>query len=207
MKVISISGTQGAGKTTMLAELKNRGWKVDDYKVSRDVQKSLGWDSLDRVLDSVDAMLEFQTTVWEKKFAHDKELAAFGSEDDIVLVERSFADIFSYTKMWCDKHTGMSDEQKKWFITDYAPVCKLSQVIYSGVVYVPLMRHIKWVDDPNRAALEDVEAFNNHATSFINDMPIEIPRMFITMKTVKARANQVEQFLNSIKENSDGENR
>lgn len=207
MKVISISGTQGAGKTTMLVELKNRGWQVDDYKVSRDVQKSLGWDSLDRVLDSVDAMIEFQTTVWEKKFTHDKELAASGSEDDIVLVERSFADIFSYTKLWCDKHVGMSEEQKKWFITDYAPVCKLSQVIYSGVVYVPLMKHIKWTNDPNRAALEDAGAFNNHATSFIHDMPIEIPRRFITMKSVKARANQVEQFLNSIKENSDGKNR
>ena len=32
MKVISISGTQGAGKTTMLAELKKRGWQVDVEK-------------------------------------------------------------------------------------------------------------------------------------------------------------------------------
>ena len=48
--VIGISGPQGAGKSSLLKELSARGYYVDNFKVSRQVQSDFRFDSLEQAI-------------------------------------------------------------------------------------------------------------------------------------------------------------
>ena len=96
IKLVGVSGAQGAGKSTLLEGLKAKGWAVDSFKVSRAVQKKLGWDSLERVMDDVHTMQRFQEEVLHQKLLRDFDMGRLETSG-VVLTERTFADIAAYT--------------------------------------------------------------------------------------------------------------
>jgi len=211
MKVIGLSGAQGAGKSSMLLELRARGWKLDEFRVSRAVQKQLGWDSLARVMDSVDTMIQFQNEVFEQKLRHDAELAAMvsderhdrdGSQNSVVLTERTFADIWAYTSMW----TWRFHEQNKIgfnealaFLTPFTKKCADAQTqVYSGVLLLPFMNHITFEDDTHRASRADVDSVYEDVDRFVERKTPNMRKLYITTESVADRATQVETFLRSF---------
>lgn len=201
-KVVGISGAQGGGKTSLLAELKTRGWTVDDFKVSRAVQAQLGWKSLDNVLKDPLTMMDFQEEVFRQKLNHDYALR--DSDAPVVLVERTFADICAYTTHWTwELHyqgkmlLGLANS----FLKKYVASCiQAQEECYAGVVLLPFMEGVvKWEDDPNRASrasvdqiYEGVERFTQHAR-FLTQK-----KMTIYTKSVHERAAQVELFMNTL---------
>jgi predicted ATPase len=204
MKVIGISGAQGGGKSTLLAALQKRGWALDQFRVSRAVQAQLGWESLDRVMDSPDTMIAFQEEVFAQKHKNDSALMESTSKD-IVLTERTFADICAYTTHWTWKFVDqkrLSFEDAKAFILPYTLKCSAMQnLIYSGTVLLPYMVNVPWQEDPNRAAKADADTIYENVERFLDTRtPVTHRRFTISAESVEARANQVEQFLERIKD-------
>lgn len=201
-KIIGISGAQGAGKSSLLKELGSRGWVVDDFKVSRAVQAKLGWEKLDRIMDSPDSMVKFQKEVWQQKTLHDQSLYADGT-DTIILTERTFADICAYSCYWGWKHVdsgAWTESAAINWAAEISDLCFVSQNIYDGVVLLPFMADtVKWENDPNRAnrsttdiIYEEIERFTQMRSMF------NIKCFNITAKSIYDRADQVEKFLHMI---------
>ena len=198
MGVIGLSGAQGAGKSTLLAELKTRGYYVDTFKVSRAVQKQLNWNSLSCVMDSPRSMIEFQEEVFNQKYQNDFKLKS--DTESITLTERTFADIVAYSNLWAFKFVDegrMSLLEAFDFLRPLTKKCSIAQQeIYQSTLLLPLMSHISWEDDSNRANRGDAERVYEDITRFIEStMPVSFKTFTITGKTAEERVDQVIEFL------------
>lgn len=199
---IALSGAQGGGKTSLLNELKLRGYHVDDFRVSRAVQAQLGWESLDRVMESPKTMMEFQEEVFRQKYTNDFGLRVHSNVH--TLVERSFADIAAYTTTWMWKFIDRGDitfEQAMEWLTPYVRRCtQAQQEVYQGMIILPMMSHVVFEHDPHRAKKEDVDAvFENLERFMERGTFISFPKLTITAKSISERADQVEAFLRGLK--------
>jgi predicted ATPase len=202
-KVVGLSGAQGGGKSTLLSELCSRGYTVDAFKVSRAVQKQLGWETLERVMDSPQTMMTFQQEVWRQKYHNDKKLKGIGG--DFILTERTFADIAAYTTSWTWKFVDKGDlslTEASDFLTPYLGSCSRAQLeVYDAVLLLPFARGVvKWEADPHRASLDDADSVYESVVRFTEGRSfLSQPRFTITERRVLDRADQVETFLKGLK--------
>ena len=200
-KVIGLSGPQGGGKTTLLDGLKKEGLAIDDFKVSRQVQKELGWNSLENVLKSVGTMIMFQKKVADVKFAREQENAA-RTDVDTILTERTFADIASYTQLWSWELA----HARKWSIRDaidfsigFVDLCANRQRVYDGNILLPAMPHILWQADPHRAAREHQEFITDQLDRFFEvKNPKDVPVFRITEGSIQGRINQATNWIKTL---------
>jgi nicotinamide riboside kinase len=200
-RLIGLSGPQGGGKTTMLNGLKERGIAVDDFKVSRRVQEELGWATLENVLLDPQTMCEFQEKVRDVKYMCERENAA-RTDVDVILTERTFADIASYAQLW----TWELIHEGKWninhglqFTTPFVESCANLQTIYDGNIILPVMSHVKWQDDPHRAKENHQDFVARQLEQFFNlRHPRSVPVFHITEPTVEGRVNQTYEWIKSL---------
>lgn len=201
-KVIGLSGAQGGGKSTLLEGLKNAGWKVDDFKVSRAVQAQLGWTALNTVLDSPQTMMQFQDEVLAQKLKRDQELRWGGSEGTI-LTERTFADICAYTTYW----TWELVDARKWTLGEgaawlhgYTNRCVAAQKrCYDAVLMLPYMSHVVWNGDPNRANFASVNIIWENLERFTQKLELlPIPSFYIRAAATEDRVAEVDAFLRTL---------
>jgi len=206
MKLVGLSGAQGAGKSTLLKALMEKGWKLDQFRVSRAVQAQLGWEKLDNVMESPATMMQFQEAVYEQKYKNDfllSDALELDGSENIMLTERTFADISAYTTQWTWRFVDqgrMTEREAFDFLTPFNKKCMVAQEqCYAGTIMLPFMEHVAWEDDPNRAARADVEAIYQHIRRYM-EMPVFIthPKLVITAKSVDDRVEQTERFLESI---------
>lgn len=209
MKLVGLSGAQGAGKSTLLKALLERGWLLDQFRVSRAVQAQLGWETLDRVMESPETMMQFQEAVFEQKLLNDYRLHnlppahTMDAKGQVMLTERTFADIDAYTYQWTWRFVDkgeMSKNEAFAFLALFHKKCMKAQLeCYSGTLMLPFMKHVAWEDDPNRAAKQDVEAIYEHIERYMEQPTfIAHPKLVITTKSVEDRMKQTELFLERI---------
>lgn len=199
-KVVALSGAQGGGKSTLLNGLRDLGWIVDDFRVSRAVQAQLGWEKLDRVMDDIETMKVFQEEIFTQKYQRDHALAA--EPEKVILTERSFADIAAYTSFWCwehvDRRNWSLDEAMKW-LTPYLARCREAQRIYAGILLLPYMQHVVWQNDPNRAKPESVSLIYQDVVQFSTMNPTSSPPFYeITEAEISKRVSEVDTFLRTL---------
>ena len=199
MRIVGVSGAQGCGKSSLLEELKARGYQVDDFKVSRTVQKQLGWEKLDTVMDNWETMKRFQEAVLKAKYEHDLGLKKL-SRPGTILTERTFFDISAYTVLWVEKFIYRGDISvtlaSEWYL-DYLKRANTYQLdIYDVVINVPLMSHIPVENDPRRAARVDAEVIEKLITTKCLKSDLDI--IMITKHSISDRADEVESALNEL---------
>lgn len=196
-KIIGISGAQGAGKSTLLNALAMSADRtrliVDDFKVSRAVQARLGWTALDRVMDEPYSMMAFQHEVLRQKLLHDSELVK--ADADFILTERTFADIRAYATLWTLKFldSGKLPERDGCeFLDEFTERCHdAHDQIYHSTILLPLMDHIVFENDPNRAKEADAEIVYNTVQRFVSDKKFTI----IKTRSIEDRVQEVQQHL------------
>lgn len=209
MKLIGLSGAQGAGKSTLLKALMVNGWLLDSFRVSRAVQAQLGWDKLDNVMESPETMMMFQEAVFEQKLKNDHALMlrlsarTMEARGNIMLTERTFADIDAYTTQWAWRFVDrgrMTLSEAFTFLIPFHEKCIAAHLqCYAGTILLPFMKHVAWEDDPNRAAKNDVAVIYEHIERYMDEREfIAHPKLVITTKSVDDRVGQTEQFLESI---------
>jgi len=202
MRIVGLSGAQGGGKSSLLNELKSRGYQIDDFRVSRAVQAQLKWDSLDRVMDTWDTMQAFQEEVFAQKRMNDLAIRENG-KPGMVLTERTFADIYAYTQSWVWKFIDrdeVSETDGLFWLNSYYRKCKDAQhECYAATLLLPLMSHVIFEEDPHRAKKEDAERVFEEITRFTDVSKYAGMKVFsITEKTVQGRADQVEGYLKLV---------
>jgi predicted ATPase len=197
IKIVGFSGAQGAGKSTLLNALRDD-FVVDDFKVSRAVQKEQGC-TLEDAVQSWDKMVVFQTSILYQKYLHDSELLKQPG-DSIILVERTFADIYAYTALWCKRLVAKSlvePEVAESFLTGYLVACrKYQDKLYSLLFVIPLMDHIPREVDAHRADYASaMEVYNTISTFTIKG---NVPYDTITGVTVQERAERVKEIITQL---------
>ncbi len=197
--LIGVSGPQGCGKTTLLAELSKRGYQIDDFKVSRTVQQEMGFEKLTDVCKDMETMIRFQERVFERKLRNDSEVA---KRDGVWVVERTFADIATYTIWWWCKISGARErtygevahggkdphEEDVIWLADFVQRCQEKQAMYDLVFMLPVSPHIQPENDPQRAdpsfsqwVFDNMQEFAQYA---------DCDTQYIMEKSVTGRADE-----------------
>lgn len=192
-KVVGLSGPQGAGKSTLLQELRGT-YHVDDFKVSREIQRRLGWQSLEKVKESAATMMMFQESILEAK-AEREEFNRRRTDVDIVLTERTFADIFAYASLWAKDL--MPQDEADWFSLDFFIRCMKEQAVYDAVIYLPFMDHVAWEEDCRRASQGDIQ-FVAHQLEHFTQTDHVTPLLVLTGITPQERAAEVVAQLKNV---------
>lgn len=173
--LIPLSGTHGCGKSTLVKMLKEKNWAVDEFQVSRYVQKEIfNVNSLSEVLTNPYSVMAFQEMILREKYDHDKRLnksisnskvSSRAIQQGIILTERSFADIAAYAALWLTRF-GKHDIYTRW-LKNYLMSCARYQFeLYAANIYVSPIDH--WEEDPNRAFKEDRDFVNGVIFDFFN---------------------------------------
>lgn len=126
--LVAISGSQGSGKSTILAQLKEQGFQVLERKISRSILED--WKvTLDEVNSDHTLGKRFQEETFFRKQAD--EMDAAHSSKTIVFTERSHADFFAYAVVNFGKLNIYAD-----WLQDYYLRCMRAQTMYRHCWYL-----------------------------------------------------------------------
>jgi len=146
--VVGLSGTHGTGKSTILQGVKAAGHPVVETSLSREAQKSLGWSALTEAEKSIENMWALQEAILFAMFNRDMTIH---ESKVLTLVERTPADVWAYTAMWCKRHD--IDPFEDWHAKMYLERCQELARDYTLFIQVPITEDVQFVAEPNRADL------------------------------------------------------
>jgi hypothetical protein len=109
-------------------------------------------------------MMELQTSI--AIAMHQRDMKHFES-NEIVLVERTPADVWAYTSIWCARNKVLV-ETDSW-AQEYYNTLKLMAKAYSCIVVVPQAKEIPFVKDPHRADFESRDEVDSLIREFIRE--------------------------------------
>lgn len=125
--LVACSGSQGSGKSTILAELEKQGKRVVTRKTSRSILAE--WDKTLSEVNSVPELtIQFQEEILTRKFQD--ELAAITSQE-LFFTERTYADLFTYALVALGNDNQFSDWLDSYYIR-----CMQYQQMYTSVFYL-----------------------------------------------------------------------
>lgn len=125
--LVSLSGAQGSGKTTVLNRIKTLGFNVVERKTGRSILSD--WNTtLDQVYRDPTLTVAFQDEFLIRKIADEKEAI---ESDQLWFTERSYADVFTYPLITVSKF----NEYDSW-VNEYYNKCKEQQRKYLAVFYL-----------------------------------------------------------------------
>lgn len=168
--IFAVTGPASSGKSTLLNALLDKGIPVNTFKVSRSIQSILGYENLQDALETPESMIEFQETVLEVKYQNDMKL--LNGTEAVVLVERSFADIYAYAHINAFNLVarGLMDfDDADDFLFEYRNKCDAYQEeLYTGIITIPPMQEIEFVSEVQRGAQADVPASWDVMAEFVS---------------------------------------
>lgn len=127
MSIVTLSGSQGQGKSTVLNTIASYGYSVVERKTSRSILAD--WTlSLNEVNKYAPLTRVFQEEVLERHLESMKPLV---DDSRIHFMERSFSDIFSYANL----AIGSFNEYNNW-MEDYWNRCVEAQSLYLRVFHL-----------------------------------------------------------------------
>lgn len=125
--ILTISGSQGQGKSTVLTSLEQLGYGVVPNKTARTILSDWGV-SLEAVYSDKPLTVKFHEEIIKK---HEQLCQPHYNSDEIVLIERSYADIFSYALAVL----GPFNEYSSW-LNDFHEKCCVLQSNFAGAFYL-----------------------------------------------------------------------
>lgn len=135
--IIGISGAQGQGKTTLINTVKNnQSIETRNLQTAREVLKE--WDyTLTEINSYLPLKIKFQEELYNRHYNALRQLHL--ESPSVFLVERTFADIFSYALL----SIGPFNQYSDW-LNEYAEKCEQAQnslfnyvIFLSGRGYIP----------------------------------------------------------------------
>ena len=146
--IVGLSGTHGTGKSTIIRGVKEAGYPVVETSLAREAQKALGWTVLSEAEKSVENMWLLQEAILSAMFIRDEAIHKSGI---VTLVERTPADVWAYTAMWCKRLNINTFEN--WHAKMYYARCQAMARNYALFLQVPIVEEVPFVAEPNRADL------------------------------------------------------
>lgn len=125
--LITVSGAQGCGKSTILEQIEQLGYPVVQRKTSRSILTE--WNkTLDEINDDPVLSKAFQDEILTRKM-EDEGIAV--ADNSVHFTERTYMDLFVYALI----NLGKFNEHTKW-LNAYYYRCLEAQSSYSQVFYV-----------------------------------------------------------------------
>mgnify|MGYP000117691270 CR=1 FL=1 len=124
--LISIAGSQGSGKSTVLKALGNEGCNIVERKTARSILNE--WNvTLDAVNKDPDLKMAFQMELVDRKF---KDEIEYAYADEVYFTERTFADLFTYALISFGQYNQYDEWRDSYFKTCKDACNNYSQVFY-----------------------------------------------------------------------------
>jgi predicted ATPase len=147
--IISISGAQGQGKSTVLSSLKDRGFNVIENKTARSILAD--WQmNLSQIYKDHSLTISFHEEIVRR---HSDLCEKYQDETEVYYVERSFADIFAYASTVL----GPYNEHNDW-IESFYEECAASQASFAAVIYLTGRNYI-----PENDGVRSINRFYSEA--------------------------------------------
>jgi hypothetical protein len=160
--LVGLFGTHGTGKSTVLKGVIAAGISAKEISLPREAQKALGWTELKTAGESVDNMWALQDAILNAMY--DRDMAIVASNIP-TLVERTPADVWAYTEMWC-KRLDVDFTNDRRAIT-FKNRCRVMSTNYKLFIQVPMIDEVVFVPEPNRADLASREDVENAMEEFV----------------------------------------
>jgi hypothetical protein len=160
--IVGLSGTHGTGKSTIINGVKDMGYPVNQAQLARAAQAALGWEKLSIAQESVENMWALQDAILNAMYDRDRAILDGGF---VTMVERTPADVWAYTKMWCDRLD--IDTERDPRAIQYKHHCRNMADEYLKILVVPMSKKIPFVAEPNRADLQSRETVADDITEFL----------------------------------------
>lgn len=149
--LFAISGSQGTGKSTMIASLQDY-FPTDIPKTSRSILSD--WNvTLSQVNNDHELTIKFQDEILKRKIADEAPYVA--EKDAMYVTERTYADLFVYALVALGKDNEYSD-----WLDEYYHRCKAAQETYEHVFYLTA-GHFQPVND-------GVRGINKHYSRMVD---------------------------------------
>lgn len=169
--IITISGAQGQGKTTVLNTLRERGHSVVQNKTARSILDM--WDvTLDEVYSSHQLTKDFHLAIVN---AHNSVCSQYKESEELIFIERSYADIFSYALAVL----GPFNQHSSW-LNAFHDTCQDMQKVFECGFYLSGRDYIPETDG--------VRSTNTHFTSLIDT---SIRKYMKTFSEANAKSHMV----------------
>jgi len=187
--LISIAGSQGSGKSTVLNELSKAGYTLVERKTARSIITEWGV-TLDAINKDQDLKMAFQMELVDRKF---KDEIEFAYADELYFTERSFADLFTYALI----AFGQYNQYDSW-IDSYYKTCKDACVNYSQVYYLePCFSH--------NIENDGVRSVNEHYSRMVDVVMLDVTRAMVPADNLNIVEgadldDRVSQVVNKIEE-------
>lgn len=164
--IVGLCGTHGTGKSTIVQGVKALGYHVNESQLSRAAQKELGWESLSIAQESEHNMWLLQEAILGAMYDRDTEIA---KTKNVTLVERTPADVWAYTVMWCNRLNinPLSNRQA----ISYKRRCYMMAEKYAKFIEIKIAEQIPFVKEANRADLESRQFVSDEIAKFLIDLP------------------------------------
>lgn len=178
--VVGLSGTHGTGKSSIIQGVKGLGYTVNESQLSRAAQKELGWDKLSHAEESIENMWMLQDAILGAMYDRD---FAISESKELTFVERTPADVWAYTAMWCER---LDIDIHSSRARLYRAQCQqLMHDHYAYFIYVPMTDAVPFKEEPNRADLKSRVFVAKTIEQFLMDA--YRPNHFITTTTSECR--------------------
>jgi len=128
--LIAVSGSQSAGKSTVLEELKKRQMTVIERKTSRSILSDWGIQ-LSEVNNDRKLTLKFQDEIIKRKYEDERQYIGKNFKQ-IIFTERTYADLFTYALI----SLGKDNENSEWLNEYYKKCLQYQAMTYSRVFYL-----------------------------------------------------------------------
>lgn len=162
MPLISIAGSQGSGKSTILNVLADRGFKIVGRKTSRSILSDWGV-TLQEVNNDPELTTKFQDEIIHRKLQDEAEAAA---SDDVWFTERTYADLFTYALVALGHNNIFSS-----YIDGYYTACKSAQQTHAYTFY---LRAGKFP-----VVADGVRGINQHYSSMVDVVMLDVLQKFV----------------------------
>lgn len=149
--LIGISSAQGQGKSTVLSSLSEQGFHVIHSQTSRKILEEWGTTLADIDKDP-EMRMNFQEEIFNR---HLNLMKPYADSSKIYFVERTFADIFTYTVI----SLGLYNEYSDW-LDSYYYQCKAAQNQFSAVCILSGLQNTE---------MDGVRSVNPHFTALIGN--------------------------------------
>jgi predicted ATPase len=193
--LIAVSGAQGVGKTTLLNEIAMLDYTVDPFKVSRTVQKEMGFATLKEAVSSFERVKNLHENIIQRKFDHDVKLV-HKCKHDVVFVERSFYDILTYAEVYALQFHEIKSTVEEW-LDGFRHAClNFQKQVYSGLILIEPNAKLVFEHDHERGEEEMQRLVDSRLKELCSYS--SLPIKYIVDLNIKDRVSQVVRFVGKL---------
>lgn len=194
--LLAVSGSQGLGKSVLIAHAAEQGIRVIERKTSRSILSD--WNvSLSQVNNDRQLTLKFQDEILTRKLQDESD--AINDTSSWYITERSYADLFTYAVV----AVGKDNECSKW-LDAYYHRCVEAQSKLSGVMYLTRWGRLNGtiVDDGVRGINQHYGIMVDHTMTLFSTQMCDaahIPLIFVDDSAVEERLRKLHQLMGQVK--------